>query len=723
MWYQLSLSVHSLHWFVFSGPSPRSKFTILPSAYHCAGGTVVVRDTSTIGLGTIAHYHWSVFTASGVPAAVVADTVKDISLVFPDTSATVQYRIRETVTSSLGCSDTSSQLITITGVPPVRFLSPQNLICIGSGLDSLRGGLPVTGSGGTGTYSGAGVTGGVFDPKVAGVGKHALTYTFVNAVSGCTVSAVDTIEVLAAPVVVSLTKASSISPCDTVVSLQVVGTGVTGYEWFRNDTLVVGADSSVYAAREGGQYRARLLNAAGCYVDTVVTFGLNAHPRSAFGIGSICQNLTVYFTNGSRISDGSKLVYQWNFGDPSSGQNTSTASLPNHTYPAVGKYTVTLVSQSLTGCRDTLKEVISVSPVDSNANFTILSNKPYCTNEALIFSDSSTLPAGKVVYQYTWKFYDATGKLVKQDTGAEVPELFPIQGNLPLTYSAQEFLNTGDSCLTASALKKFTINPVTPLSYVREAPYSLCIYADPFLLTGGSTVPGGQPGTGYYSGNGVVGQKTFDPSKAGVGDAIVSYVFTNQYGCTNSVSTDYYVNDTIALAGSSLTVQEGTVVTLNGIGALPFTFGPTGISSINADSLHWSWSPSTGLNSATDTTPSFTATQDINYTLTVTSPKGCLSRAEFQIHVKLNLFVPNSFSPNGDGIHDTWHIKGITNYAAPEVYIFNRWGEPLWYSKGYGTEFDGYYQGRALPAGTYYYLIKFNQDGLKPMSGPLTLIY
>jgi len=710
--------------FSFLGTNPKSKFKIGASANYCAGQPVSLRDTSTIALGTIAHYHWDVFTSAGVPAKVVTDTVKDIQIVFPDTTATLTYRIRETVSSKAGCWDTSSQTIQILGIPKVTYQIPQRLVCIGSGLDSLKGGLPANGtSGGVGVYSGAGVTGGVFNPLVAGLGKHPITYTFTPSSGVCPASAVDTIQVLGEPSVTSFTKALSINPCDTLVPLKVIGTGITSYEWFRNDTLIIGADSSIYQATRGGKYKARIINALGCYVDTTITFGLNPHPRALFVVGSICQNLTVYFTNLSSIPDKSNLKYQWNFGDPASGQNTSVLSMPHHQYPSAGKYTVTLIAQSNTGCQDTLKMAISVSAVDSNANFTIKANKPYCTNESLIFIDSSSLPAGKIIKQYTWRFYDATGALIKQDTGAEVPELFPIKGNLPQVYSAQEFLNTGDSCLTASPIKQFTINPITPLSYLREAPFDLCIYTNPFNLTGGSTVPGGQPGTGYYSGNGVVAQKTFDPKLAGVGNAIVSYIFTNQYGCTNSVSTNYDVIDTIALTGSNLTVQEGTKVSLNGIGALPFTFGPNGITSINADSLKWNWSPSTGLSSPNDTTPSFIATNDINYTLTVTSPKGCISRAEFQIHVKLNLFVPNTFTPNGDGIHDTWHVKGLTNYANPETYIFNRWGEQLWYFKGSLKEFDGFYQGKPLPAGTYYYLIKFNQDGQKPISGPLTIIY
>ena len=723
------LSIHgcsdsAVHTFNFLGTAPKSKFTIQGSGAHCSGTKVSLRDTSTIQVGKILHYHWDFFTPAGKSAPVSADTTADIQVLFPDSSQNVIYRVRETVTAASGCSDTSSQLITITGFPAITYHNPQPLICLAAAPDTLRGGSPATGSyGGVGAYSGAGVVGGVFYPMVAGVGKHAITYTFINPTTGCNGQATDTIQVLSPPTGISLTLPSAINPCDSLVVLKAQGTGIKSYEWYVNGKLIPGATTASYTADSGGKYTARLFNAAGCYTDTSVTFKLNPHPRAGFTVSSICQNLTVYFRNLSTISDKSAMTYQWNFGDPSSAQNTSTAPQPNHLYTSAGNKTVTLIATSLTGCHDTLQNTLFVQAVDSTANFIIVANKPYCLYESLVFEDSSIL-SGKVIQQYTWKFFNAAGTLIKQDTGAVVQERFTLSGNLPETFTAQEFLNTGDSCLTLTPAKKFTINPNTPVTYVREAPRDLCIYTPAFNLTGGSTVPPGQPGTGYYSGAGVVGGNTFDPKIGGVGEDQVSYVFTNQYGCISSASVDYQVNDTIALTGSTIKANENAVVTLNGIGALPFTFGPDGITSITADSLKWYWSPATGLSSTTVPNPTFTATQNITYTLTLTSPKGCVSRTAFVVNVALTLFVPNAFTPNGDGIHDTWHIKGIDQFPNAEIFIFNRWGEQLFYSKGYGTEFNGYYNGRPLPAGTYYYLIKFNRDGNSaPQTGPLTIIY
>lgn len=82
------------------------------------------------------------------------------------------------------------------------------------------------------------------------------------------------------------------------------------------------------------------------------------------------------------------------------------------------------------------------------------------------------------------------------------------------------------------------------------------------------------------------------------------------------------------------------------------------------------------------------------------------------------LVVFNAVSPNGDGINDTFHIKGIDKYPDNEVEIYNRWGVKVFDTKSYNESdnmFRGYSDGRAtinrgekLPTGTYFYILKYN---------------
>jgi gliding motility-associated-like protein len=83
------------------------------------------------------------------------------------------------------------------------------------------------------------------------------------------------------------------------------------------------------------------------------------------------------------------------------------------------------------------------------------------------------------------------------------------------------------------------------------------------------------------------------------------------------------------------------------------------------------------------------------------------------------LRIPNSFSPNGDGINDRWIIKLLESKNST-IEIFNRFGQNIFVSKGYFMGWDGRFRGRELPIGVYYYLI--NIPGSTPHSGWLLLI-
>jgi gliding motility-associated-like protein len=85
------------------------------------------------------------------------------------------------------------------------------------------------------------------------------------------------------------------------------------------------------------------------------------------------------------------------------------------------------------------------------------------------------------------------------------------------------------------------------------------------------------------------------------------------------------------------------------------------------------------------------------------------------------IIVPNTFTPNGDGINDVWNIKYIENYPNCTVDIYNRYGEKLYSSIGYPIAWDGRYKGANLPMGTYYYIID-PKDGLKAVSGYVAII-
>jgi gliding motility-associated-like protein len=89
--------------------------------------------------------------------------------------------------------------------------------------------------------------------------------------------------------------------------------------------------------------------------------------------------------------------------------------------------------------------------------------------------------------------------------------------------------------------------------------------------------------------------------------------------------------------------------------------------------------------------------------------------------VSLSVSIPNTFTPNGDGINDKWDLPFLKDNSKVSVRIFNRWGENIYNSIGYATPWDGKFKNTLLPTGTYYYLVD-RKNGQPVIAGWVILI-
>jgi gliding motility-associated-like protein len=106
----------------------------------------------------------------------------------------------------------------------------------------------------------------------------------------------------------------------------------------------------------------------------------------------------------------------------------------------------------------------------------------------------------------------------------------------------------------------------------------------------------------------------------------------------------------------------------------------------------------------------------------VTDANGCVGSDTMHVHIFPEIFIPNGFSNNGDGKNDFWVIDNIQQFPNCVVEVYNRWGEMLFHSDGYTTPWDGKYNGKDLPVGTYYYIIDLHHENFpKAYTGPLTI--
>jgi len=149
----------------------------------------------------------------------------------------------------------------------------------------------------------------------------------------------------------------------------------------------------------------------------------------------------------------------------------------------------------------------------------------------------------------------------------------------------------------------------------------------------------------------------------------------------------------IISAGNDTTITQGQTITLNGSGTGTVL-----------------WSPATGLSSTTILNPSANPQITTNYILSITDINGCVTTDNVVITVvplQYNGMISNLFTPNGDGINDTWYLQDILNFPDNEVFVYNIYGNLVYTKKGYANDWAGTYNGSELPDGTYFYVVKF----------------
>lgn len=113
---------------------------------------------------------------------------------------------------------------------------------------------------------------------------------------------------------------------------------------------------------------------------------------------------------------------------------------------------------------------------------------------------------------------------------------------------------------------------------------------------------------------------------------------------------------------------------------------------------------------------------NVTYTVSIIYGDGCLESDTVQVNIIPEVRINSGFSPNADGKNDLFLIDYIEQFPDNTVEIYNRWGDQVFYSKGYETPWDGTYKGKPLPVGTYYYVINLNHFAYtKPITGPVTI--
>lgn len=187
------------------------------------------------------------------------------------------------------------------------------------------------------------------------------------------------------------------------------------------------------------------------------------------------------------------------------------------------------------------------------------------------------------------------------------------------------------------------------------------------------------------------------------GPATIYVLATNQFGCQTIDSSLVYYFDLPALVPDEIFTDQDTIILNSGESAhLETIFDP---------SFNYEWLPHEGLDDPFVYNPVATPTETTTYTLTITNDEGCFAVRQITIFVispdcqEPNIFIPNAFTPNGDGNNDVLYVRSNI-IETMEFAVFNRWGQKVFETTDQSIGWDGTYKGKELPNDVFGYYLK-----------------
>lgn len=455
-----------------------------------------------------------------------------------------------------------------------------------------------------------------------------------------------------------------------------------------------------------------------------------------------CKNTPIQFVDKSVSTYGFASSWQWNFGDPASGNNTSSLPNPVHNYPTEANYTVSLTAVNTRGCKETLLKTITITnkPAISLTHDTLI-----CVIDTLqltaggigtvtwspnynisSINSASTLVSPDVPTKYYARLTDPYGCAGTDSVFIDVKNAVTLRGGndtticrldamlLPLSGDALQYrwveLPASNS-LDNPGLQTPVARPPVTTTYrvtgsigkcsaqaeikVVVVPYpeafagadtSICFGTSAQLVASGGSSYFWSPATFLTS------RSTYNPI-AVKPLSNIKYTVTvgDTLGCPKAVtsSVQVYVSRVYANAGPA-----DTAVVLGQPLQLTATGGAVYI-----------WDPPQWLSNSGIANPVSLPQNNISYQVKVSNSFGCFSYDSIKVKIYQldpGIYVPTAFTPNADGRNDYFRPVSLGLKSLQAFRIYNRWGKLMYSDVSTETNgWDGSYKGNKQEPGTY----------------------
>ncbi len=459
------------------------------------------------------------------------------------------------------------------------------------------------------------------------------------------------------------------------VNTSITNDAIATYFWNFGDGTTSSVPQPTHLYNRPGSYKASLkvVTQRGC-VDSVKNpepVIVNPSPKIVInGSAGACVPAVINFSGIVSNPDTSTVSWKW---DLANGNASTLKNPAAQTYPTAGNFTITAIGFSSNGCSDTVRKPVEIYPLPI---LSIFADTVVCvgSSETLNVSGAQT---------YSW----SPSKYLSC-TNCAAPGTRPDSA---IQYHVKGISNKG--CISFDSISLVIKYPFK-LSFSK--PDTLCIGRSVKLYAQGTENYAWYPSTGLD--NPSISSPTASPTTSTTYQVIGS----DSKGCfrdTAYVPVRVYPYPQVN-AGADQTINVGNQIQID----------PT----ISQDVTSVEWTPSIGIVSQHYPSITVNPNESLEYTVRVKNGAGCEAEDKVSVYVlcnNANIFVPNTFSPNGDGANDIFYPRGSGVFKILNLKVFNRWGQIVFEKSNFNANdasagWDGTFKGKQLPPDVFVYMLQ-----------------
>ena len=470
---------------------------------------------------------------------------------------------------------------------------------------------------------------------------------------------------------------------------------VKSYKWSFGDNQYHSGKNPTHYYDKAGVYNVSLtvVSKIGCADSIVipVNVAINKSPKIAMNaVDLVCESSPVKFFANNIAIDNAAVTWKWSFGDGT----IDTKQNAIHTYPAGGVYNASVMATASNGCTDvkTLPVTLYSTPKMSVEGDTVL-----------CFGNSVLLKA-KGADKYDWN---------------AMPSLSCVNCANPIAKpdSSTWYYATGSSLFGCKSSDSVYVKVYRPFKITTTSTGNLCLGQTTTLRASGSENYEWFPK--QYLDNPYAAQTAFKPATATeITYTVIGKDSRNCFSDTSTIKMKVYPMPKIEMVEKNIVANAGFPVQLKTISS--------------PDITQWQWSPASGLDSPYASSPTATPKNNITYTVEASNEGNCTVSEEITISVLCdgrNIFIPNTFSPNNDGMNDVFFPRGKGIFNVKSLRIFNRWGQMVFEKSNFNANnaaegWNGTYKGQQQSVDVYVYMMEVVCDNgtINRINGNVTLL-